>query len=70
MLSQRSMLRIAQIKGWEIVRTNRGSLDLSTGTCHAYFTFKEHPAFECQVAQSRVESFKRQVTQETRQWQQ
>lgn len=63
MLTQKGMLRVAEIKGWGIVRTNQGALDLSTGTYYVYFTFKECPSLQCRVAKTRVESFmgKREV---------
>ena len=61
MLTQKGMLRIAKIKGWKIVRTSRGALDLNTGTCYAYFALREYPSFQCRVAQSRIEKFKGEI---------
>lgn len=61
MLTQKGMLRIAEIKNWQIVRTSQGALDLNTGTYYAYFALRECPSFQCRVAQSRIEKFERLV---------
>lgn len=61
MLTQKAMLRIAEIKGWTIVRSSASTLDFDAGKAYALFTFEEHPTFKCQVAFSQTQVFQDRI---------
>lgn len=59
MITQKWFLRVIEIKGWEPVRSNASTFTLER--CYAHFTFKEHPAFICQVAYSQIARFRERI---------